>query len=162
MSSAEFFADSAHEQKFKSAFDDGRVRVSSIYWRPLGFDWYELATPTWTITPIAVPAVPLPLGLEYANPKLLYPEVKKAGTYLAGLYSNSLYWNPRNGGWVRATKAGSTTDGTSIPSLPPCVEQMKRDLAGLDALYQSRTLQEPEWREQRERVIEGCLGKGNH
>ena len=159
MSSADFLADSAHEQKFKSAFDDGRARVSSIYWGPTGHDWYELPTPAWTISPIAVPAVPLPFGLDYANPKLLYPEVKRAGAYLTGLYGNSLYWNPRNGGWVRATKAGATTDG--IPSLPPCVEQMKRDLAGLDALYQSRTLQEPEWREQRERVIEGCLGKSN-
>ena len=159
MSSAEILADSAHGQKFKSAFDDGRVRVSSIYWGPIGFDWYELPGPAWTVTPIAVPAVPMPFGLDYANPKMLYPEVKKAGGYLSGLYGNSLYWNPRNGGWVRATKAGATTNGVS---LPPCVEQMKRDLAGLDALYASRTLQEPEWREQRERVIEGCLGKGGN
>ena len=77
MSSADFFGDSAHEQKFKSAFDNGRVRVSSIYWGPTGHDWYELPTPAWTISPIAVPAVPLPLGLDYANPELLYPEVKK-------------------------------------------------------------------------------------
>jgi hypothetical protein len=161
MSSAEILADSIHEQKFKSAFDDARVRVSSIYWGPIGHDWYELATPAWTITSIAVPAVPMPFGVEYANPKMLYPEVKKAGTYLSGLYGNSLYWNPRNGGWVRATKAGATTGGTGV-SLPPCVEQMKRDLAGLDALYASRTLQEPEWREQRERVIEGCLGKSSN
>ena len=150
-------ADQTHQRTFKSAFDDGRVSRASTYWGPIGHDWYELATPPWSIATIAVPAVPMPFGLEYANPKHLYPEVKKAGSYIAGLYGHTLYWNPRNGAWVKATKAGASS-GKTPPPLPPCVGQMTRELEALDALYRSRTLQEDEWREQRQRVIEGCLG----
>jgi hypothetical protein len=140
--------------KFKDAFDDKRVRQANIYWGPFGANWYSLAAPDWHVAATEAPPVPVPFGVDYAVPQMLYPEVKKTAALLKPAYGNTLYWDPRTGKWIKVTKAG---ESTSLASLPACVPAMKRQLETIDALYRDRTLEEFEWRSQRERVIEDCL-----
>jgi hypothetical protein len=147
----DWVGDDPDYKTFEAAFKDGRVSLHlALYWGPIGRQWYELPTPPWTITDLGLPKVPPMSG--GSSPWMLYPEVKKAGALLAPTYRNALYWNPRSGHWVTTEGAGS--HGVH----PDCVDQMRRELAGVDKLHSDRTLNEEEWRGQRERIIEDCLG----
>jgi hypothetical protein len=155
MSSTGLFTGQSPLAKFEAGFNDGRVRQPTVYWQPTAHNWHDRGSPAWKITGISVAKVPL-FGPQYDNIKYVFGEVEKTAELLVRLYGDALHWNPRDGVWVTAAAAGKETGKVS---LPPCVDDMKRELDGLNELYKNRVLQEREWRAQRQRVIENCLGE---
>lgn len=158
MTSFDWVYDDPDFKTFERAFKDKRLAaLFQLYWGPIGLQWYALWPDKWTIRDLDVPGVPMPFGVDGANALMLYPEVKKVGALLSPTHGNVLYWNPRTGKWVSATNKAQPQPPNSV--FPPCLGDMKRELKSLDQLYDERTLMEEEWREQRNRVIESCLGK---
>jgi hypothetical protein len=144
-------------EAFKKGYDDRSVRGTDMYWGPIGHKWYSRPAATWQIENLNVPGVPMPFGVEGALLPMLYPEVKKAGELLAPFCGNALYWDPRNGKWLKAFE--KTAAPPPSRPLPSCVGEMKRQLEQRDGLYRDGTLLEEEWRSQREQVIQDCLGR---
>jgi hypothetical protein len=141
------------ELRFVGKFIDGHVSpFPPLYWRPSDQQWVDLPTPPWNRTTLPVPPVPLVFGPQDVNPALVFPDVTNEAKYLTPIYHDTLYWDPRSGDWVTAVSAGQTK------SLPPCVPDMKAKLVALEQLHKDGTLDDENWRRQKQRVIEDCLG----